>query len=357
MSSPCLRRRAHFGRAIPLVIAGITVGLGAGSPGGANIEELAPLVVRAQAGDLDAYGGLVRRYQEMAYGYAYSILGDFHLSEDATQDAFIEAYRDLKNLRQPPASAAWLRRIVLKRCDRILRRSKLQTVPLEAAAAIASPQPGPPEIAEKREMRDRVLEAIRALPEHERVVTTLFYIDGYSQHEIAGFLEVPVSTVKSRLHTSRRRLEGRLVAMVADGLQSRPLPQQFAEQLKLLVEMPSPVPKESFAIIIQAAAKALGSDADYETVYALSTNGFAPCIATWENEIAHWHVFGRARALDVVAGRFGLSVRKLPVPDAATGEERRAAAAVMREAMERGDVVLTEGGYDYREWSIIADAR
>ena len=56
---------------------------------GVDVEELRTQVAAARAGDLDAYGCIVRRFQDMAYGYAYSVLGDFHLAEDAAQDAFI----------------------------------------------------------------------------------------------------------------------------------------------------------------------------------------------------------------------------------------------------------------------------
>ena len=83
-------------------------------------------------------------------------------------------------------------------------------------------------------MKDVVLAAIQALPEKERVVTTLFYINGYSQNEIADFLEVPVTTVNSRLHYSRKRLKERLFTMVKDDLQEkRPSKdERFANQVK-----------------------------------------------------------------------------------------------------------------------------
>ena len=68
------------------------------------MEQLDSLVVRARAGDLDAYGRVVRRFQDMACGYAYSILGDFHLAEDAAQEAFVEAYRCLAKLREAQQS-------------------------------------------------------------------------------------------------------------------------------------------------------------------------------------------------------------------------------------------------------------
>jgi DNA-directed RNA polymerase specialized sigma24 family protein len=65
----------------------------------------------------------------MAVAYAYSLLGDFQLAEDAAQEAFIQAYRDLKTLREPLAFSSWLRRIVFNYCDRITRKKRVETVP------------------------------------------------------------------------------------------------------------------------------------------------------------------------------------------------------------------------------------
>ena len=77
---------------------------------------------------------------------------------------------------------------------------------------------GPPEITETLEMKDRVLDAIQGLSEREREVTTLFYINGYSQNEIGAFLDVPTKTVKSRLHTARNHLRERMMDMVKEHL-------------------------------------------------------------------------------------------------------------------------------------------
>ena len=196
------------------------------------MDDLRSLILNARSGDLDAYATIVRRFQGMAYGYAYSILGDFHLAEDAAQEAFFEAYRKLPDLRTPDAFAGWFRRIVFKYCDRLIRGKRISTVPLETAGEIVSDVPRPDEIVEKREMRDQVMEMIRSLPENERMVTTLFYIDGYSQKEVAEFLEVPVTTVKSRLHTSRIRLRERMLDMVDETLKSFPLSDRFADVVK-----------------------------------------------------------------------------------------------------------------------------
>lgn len=193
------------------------------------METLTQLVDGTRSGDLEAFGRLVRRFQQMAYGCAFSVLGDFHLAEDVAQEAFLEAYRQLPALREPEAFPGWFRRIVLKFCDRQTRRCRLPTVPLEDAAGVSSTEPGPDRAAEEREMKERVLDAIRSLPDGQRMVTTLFYIDGYSQNEISEFLEVPVTTVKKRLHDSRKKLKERMLDMVDETLKGFPLPGDFAD--------------------------------------------------------------------------------------------------------------------------------
>ena len=78
------------------------------------MEKLESLIKASQANDLKAYGQIVRRFQDMAYGFAYSILGDFHLAEDVAQEAFIEAFRQLPQLEKPAAFPSWFRKIVFK---------------------------------------------------------------------------------------------------------------------------------------------------------------------------------------------------------------------------------------------------
>jgi RNA polymerase sigma factor (sigma-70 family) len=192
-----------------------------------NVEEVSVLVEKARSGDLDAFGELVVRFQNMAYGCAYAVLSDFHMAQDAAQDAFIEAHRSLGNLKDARAFPGWFRRIVLRVCSRLTRRKKHAAASIEAATAASHPDSDPAERAAAKDLRDRVLDAVRLLPEDDRMVTTLFYIDGYSHKEIADFLEVPVGTVKSRLHTSRKRLKKRMMNMVSDQIKSHPLPDDF----------------------------------------------------------------------------------------------------------------------------------
>ncbi len=205
---------------------------------GGVVEELDNLIFEAQRGDLDAFGELVRRFGDMAHGYACSRLGDFQLAEDATQEVFIEVYRSLGQLREPTAFAGWLRRIVVKHCDRQTRRKRRPEVPLEAASGTRSTRPDPLKAAEKGELRERILEVVAALPEAERAATTLFYINGYSQEEIAGFLETSADTVKNRLRSSRKRLKERMFDLAADAIKNCALPGNFAELVVRKVSSP-----------------------------------------------------------------------------------------------------------------------
>lgn len=185
------------------------------------MENISTLVNRALSGDAVAYEVLVRRFQDMAVGYGYSMLRDFQLAEDAAQEAFFEAYRNLSKLREPAAFPGWFRLIVFKQCDRIIREKHPATVPLEDVAERASAETGQVQMMEERETSDKIFEAINALPEHERATTMLFYIGGHSLKEVGEFLGVPVSTVKKRLHAARGRLREALFDAFQDTLRGR----------------------------------------------------------------------------------------------------------------------------------------
>jgi RNA polymerase sigma factor (sigma-70 family) len=182
------------------------------------VEDLRIIILRAQAGDRAAYEQLVRRFQDMAVGYAYAVLDDWHLAEDVAQEAFITAYYDLPTLRVPRAFPAWFRRILFKHIDRVRRRQRMTTVPLERALDLAAPQRDLAQLIEQRELHQHVRRAIASLPEHQRVVVTLFYISAYSVIDISRFLDIPVATVKTRLHAARQRLHERMLAMIEDSL-------------------------------------------------------------------------------------------------------------------------------------------
>lgn len=177
------------------------------------MQELRSLVVQAQSGDLEAYNQIVSRFQDVAVAFGCSFLGDRGLAEDAAQEAFVEAFFCLSGLRDPAAFPGWLRRIVWKHCDRLTRRKQIVAVSLDAVDEEPSPDGGPEARLEEKELAAWVRAAVAQLPEHERVTTLLFYMGQHSQQHIADFLEVPVGTVKKRLHSARKRLKEKMIHM------------------------------------------------------------------------------------------------------------------------------------------------
>ncbi|MDQ3250555.1 MAG: sigma-70 family RNA polymerase sigma factor [Chloroflexota bacterium] len=208
------------------------------------MEEISTLIARATAARAarneksQAFGEIVRRFQDLAFACAYAVLGDFHLAEDAAQEAFLSAWRNLDQLRTPEAFPGWFKRIVLTQCNRLTRSKRLPTISLDAILDATAPDTDPFTAYEQKERQIRIYAAIQALPEHERMVTALFYISDYSQNEIAAFLEVPLTTIKKRLFCARQKLREGMVDMVRDSLQEkRPSRnEQFADTVALFNE-------------------------------------------------------------------------------------------------------------------------
>lgn len=177
----------------------------------------ATLVQQAQCGKLDAYNTLVLRFQDMAVGYAYGLLGDFHLSEDAAQEAFLIGYTRLADLQDPAAFPGWFRTIVRSCCTQT-RRTQKPTVPIDTAMDIPQDTHGPDAHLSEAQQKLRVRLAIQTLPEQERLAITLFYIGEYTHDEIATFLDVPTVSVNNYLRAARRKLKTRILNMAKETL-------------------------------------------------------------------------------------------------------------------------------------------
>ena len=182
------------------------------------------LVERVRSGDREAFGGLIDRYRDMIYGLGYHLTGDFEAARDLAQEAFIQAYLRLAQLRDPGKFPGWLRQIALNVHRSQLRRQEVATVALEAEAQAAPPNPQPSEIEVV------VREALNRLREPERLALTLHYIDGYSHGEIGEFLGVRPETVKTRLARARQHLRTEVMAMVENTFESKKLPEEFTEE-------------------------------------------------------------------------------------------------------------------------------
>jgi len=191
-------------------------------------EALILAVTRAQRGDTRAFDALVRRFQNPAVAYARTLLPDPTAAEDAAQEAFVQAWRDLPRLTEAAAFGAWLRRLVFKFCDRV-RRSARPTLPLAESLPIPGDQE-PGWVVERADEAARVRAAIEALPCPLREATLLYYLTGHDIKEIAAFLALPPSTVKNRLHAARKRLRKELWTMA-----------------ETILEMEKPSQNEAFA--------------------------------------------------------------------------------------------------------------
>lgn len=179
--------------------------------------ELVQLILGTRAGDIGSYATIVQRFQDMAVGYGFAILHDWQLAEDAAQEAFVSAYLELADLRDPAAFPGWFRRILFKQIDRI-RRKRTPALSLEQIPAAADSQHEPSEILAQQEVRDEVLRAIFCLPAQQREVVTLYHISEYSYAEISAFLDVPPATIKMRLYHARKKLKAHLLCLIEEDL-------------------------------------------------------------------------------------------------------------------------------------------
>jgi len=149
----------------------------------------------AMRGDHDAFAALVGGASDRLYALACVILRDTDRAEDATQEAFVRAWRELPKLRDPERFDAWLRRLVVNACydegRRLRRRAEVSLVLLDQRSVLDPSS----QFAET----DRVDRAFRRLPLDQRVVLALQHYYDLSHVEIAETLGVPLGTVKSRL--------------------------------------------------------------------------------------------------------------------------------------------------------------
>ncbi len=175
------------------------------------MKELTKLIKQARSGPKtqrhEAFSSLVNRFQTPAYYWAYQQLGDTYLAQDAVQEAFVIAYQNLPQLQHPAAFASWFRQIVYSQCQRLVRNKHLPITPIDEAPEIPAPTADLSSQLEALELQENVMQAVQALPESEREVTKMFYLNGYSQKEIAKMLELPLTTVKKRLQYARQRLK------------------------------------------------------------------------------------------------------------------------------------------------------
>jgi len=183
-------------------------------------ESITEIVNAAKEGDAQAFTSLVVRFQDMAMGLAYGQLGDAEMARDAAQEAFIDVFLHLDQLRQPEAFVGWFRRVVMKHCNRQVRRKKIYTTDIQEAAYIRNNEPAPDEILIDHQEQGLIRDSIEKLPQHERMVIAMHYLAGEPLKAISSLLEIPLGTVKKRLYSARQRLKKRRLDMAEKTLKN-----------------------------------------------------------------------------------------------------------------------------------------
>lgn len=175
------------------------------------------LIKYAKEGDLTAFNRLVLEYQDLAYNVAYRVMSDPASAEDATQEAFISAYRKLKSYRGG-SFKAWLLRIVTNACyDELRRRKRRPTTPLEPVGAddeemespawLTDESESPEESASRSELAAAIQQCLEGLDVDFRMVVVMVDVQGLDYSETASAIEKPLGTVKSRLARARARMQ------------------------------------------------------------------------------------------------------------------------------------------------------
>lgn len=174
------------------------------------------LIKDALNGDLDAFNRLVLAYQDMLYYQAYRMMGEAQAAEDVTQEAFISAFKKLRQYRGG-SFKSWLLRIVTNACyDELRRRKRRPTAPLEpeneygeeieSPRWMTDPSESPEEAAERADLSRALQDCLDDLPPDFRAVVVLVDVQGLDYSETAETIGTPLGTIKSRLARARSRL-------------------------------------------------------------------------------------------------------------------------------------------------------
>lgn len=197
-----------------LAVSSLTLAAaGLSAPPRAAVREAAPLtdaaddrdlIVRAQAGDEEAFRALVERYKKRAYWVAYNLVGDEDDARDIAQEAFIRVFKSIRTFDLRYKFYTWLYRIVTNLgVDALRKRGGQKRVSIEDVGDIRSSEIGPHDGLERAELRERVAEALEDLPPQYRAVMVLREIEGFSSREIADMVGSTHATVRWRLHRAR----------------------------------------------------------------------------------------------------------------------------------------------------------
>jgi RNA polymerase sigma-70 factor (ECF subfamily) len=168
---------------------------------------------RLHQGDTDAFEILVRRHQKTIFNLVYRMLGDYDEAAEISQEAFLSAYRAIGQFRGDANFSTWLYRIALNHAHtrrKSLVNQQQRLVPMDSTEPICDGRPDPEEAAQRKQIQVRVQDALNSLEPDDAKIILLKDLQDIPYEEVARVLEVPVGTVKSRLHRARRALKEKL---------------------------------------------------------------------------------------------------------------------------------------------------
>ncbi|HVW38855.1 MAG TPA: sigma-70 family RNA polymerase sigma factor [Pirellulales bacterium] len=170
----------------------------------------------AQAGDREAFGELVERFERSVYASALRRLGNHVEAQELTQEVFVQALRKIGQLREPECFGGWLRTITARLAiNRRTRNSQATPTERETLDAVCLEHETPLASALANERRTQVRAGLDRLGRLDRETLVAFYVDGQSLVEMSAAFESPVGTIKRRLHVARKRLARELAEMDA----------------------------------------------------------------------------------------------------------------------------------------------
>lgn len=172
----------------------------------------ANLVRQAQAGDHEAFEAIITAAYDRLFTIAHRILRDREAAEDATQDAIVRCWRDLRGLRDPDRFEAWLHRLLVNACRDLARRARRR--PQEVFGPDVD-RPASGDDYDRVANHDELERAFMRLPANQRIALVLTHYVGYSAAEVAVILGVPAGTVYSRLHYGARAMRDALAPNTA----------------------------------------------------------------------------------------------------------------------------------------------
>lgn len=182
------------------------------------IPDLSERIKRARAGDEDALGIIINLYRQRIMGYCYRMLGTG--AEDAAQEIFIKFYLALDRFDISKPISPFLFRIAHNHCLDILKKKGIRTKSLNTDAEdeqeirIADEGPNPEELMQKAELRDAVNRALSEMSALYRSPLIMWHVEGISYEEIAGIMDLPIGTIKARIHRGRNILQQKLMGFV-----------------------------------------------------------------------------------------------------------------------------------------------